>query len=188
MDNMKQQLSHLRKACALDPNNQEVWANLGRAYYLIDEYVNAANCYRKVTDLDPKDKNAYSNLGNAYFRMGAYADVIEPLQKACALDPNCGKFHYYLGRAQFELDRLEEAKRAVKKALESDQAHHPTIKLLKKIEKRSDEIIKNDNPDMILIPAGEFQMGCGDRDAPSQRKTHAYRLPWRFLYRQVSCY
>ena len=160
----------LQKACTLDPNDQEVWANLGRAYYLIDEYVNAASCYRKVTDLDPKDKNAYSNLGNAYFRMGAYADAIEPLQKACALDPNCGKFHYYLGRAQFELDRLGEAKWAVKKALESDQAHHPTIKLLKKIEKRSHEIIKNDNPDMILIPASEFQLGCGNRDAPSNEK------------------
>ena len=160
----------LQKACALDPNDQEVWANLGRAYYLIDEYVNAASCYRKVTDLDPKDKNAYSNLGNAYFRMEAYADAIEPLQKACKLNPNCREFHYYLGRAQFKLDRLGEAKWAAEKALEIDQGHHPTTELLKKIEKRGHEIIRTDNPDMILIPAGEFQMGGGDRDAPSNEK------------------
>ncbi|MYK18102.1 SUMF1/EgtB/PvdO family nonheme iron enzyme, partial [Candidatus Poribacteria bacterium] len=160
----------LQNACTLNQNDREVWANLGCAYYFIDEYVNAASCYRKVTDLDPKDKNAYSNLGNAYFRMGAYADAIEPLQNACELKPNCGKFHYYLGRAQFKLDRLREAKWAAEKALEIDQGHHPTAELLKRIEKRSHEIIRRDNPDMILISAGEFQMGCGDRDAPSNEK------------------
>ena len=45
---------------------------LGEPIIGIDDYANAADCYRKATDIDPNDKTAYTNLGNAYYWMGKY--------------------------------------------------------------------------------------------------------------------
>ena len=80
------------------------------------------------------------------------------------------KFRYYLGRAYFKLDKLEEAKQTVVETLKIDPTYQPASELLKKTNKRIHEIIRSNNPDMILVPAGTFQMGSSDREAPSNEK------------------
>ena len=148
-----QAINSLIKASDVDPDDKDVWASLGRAYYWLDDYAKAVSCYKKATDLDPNDKTAYSNLGNAYYWMGAYNEAINPLRKAKSLDLDCAKSRYYLARAYFELGEIEGAEQEVGKALDIDPIYQPAHELLGRLKK-----IKQATPiGMILIPASEFR-------------------------------
>ena len=105
-------INPLLKASDIDPENKEVWTNLGRSYYWIDDYANAASCYQKATDIDPNDKTVHTNLGNAYYWMGEYQTAINLFQKAINIDQNCEKTRYYLARARSKLDKKVKLVRA----------------------------------------------------------------------------
>ena len=153
-------INSLLKASDIDPNDKEVWTNLGRSYYWIDDYINAASCYQKAVDIDPNDKTACSNLGNAYHWMGMYDKAINSLQKAKDLDPNCEKVRYYLARVYCELHELEKAEQEVKTALGIASTYQPARELLDKLDK-----IKQAIPiDMILIPTGKFRIDSSDKN------------------------
>ena len=156
-------INSLLKASDIDPNDKEVWTNLGRAYYWIDDYINAASCYQKAVDIDPNDKTAYSNLGNAYYWMGAYDKAINLLQKAKDLDLDCEKVRYYLARAYYELRELEQAEQEVETALGLTSTHQPARELLDKLDK-----IKQAIPtDMILIPTVKFRTDSSNKNTLS---------------------
>ena len=144
----------LKKANDLSYNEEKrIYANLGRAYYWINKYDQAVNCYQKVVDLDSQDKNAHINLGNAYYWTGAYEDAIDPFKKAKKLNPNCAKTCYYIARIQFKLGYLGEAALEVKNALRVIPTYKVALELLEEI----DEKIKLTGTDkMVLIPEDKF--------------------------------
>ena len=107
-----QAINSLLKASDIDPQDKEVWTNLGRAYYWIDDYVNAADCYQKATDIDPNDKIAYTNLGNAYYWMGKYEMAVGLFQKAINIDQNCKKACNYLARTRSKINKKTKQERA----------------------------------------------------------------------------
>lgn len=154
------------KASDIDPDDKEVWTNLGRAYYWIDDYKNATRCYQKSADIDPNDKTVYTNLGNAYYRMGAYVKAIDRFQKARNIDENCAKTCYYLARVHFKLGNWEEAELIIDQALRIAPTYQDAIEL-------SDDIKMATDLKMIRIPTGEFLMGSNDKEAKDdEQPTH----------------
>ncbi len=151
-------INHLLKASSIDPNDKKVYTSLGRAYYWQDDYANAAIFYQKATNIDTNDKTAHSNLGNAYYYIGAYADAINSLQKASVLDLNCEKTLYYLARTYFRQGKWEQAKCTTQKALSIVPTYQLARKLLDNIKWVFDH-------QMIMVPAGDFQMESNDSDA-----------------------
>ena len=126
----------LQKASDVDPDDKDVWASLGRAYYWLDDYAKAVSCYKKAAKLDPQDKTIHNNLGNAYYWMGTCDKAIISLQKAKDIDPNCEKTLYYLARSYFKLGNLVEAKQAAKKALHIVPTYQDALELLEDIEEK----------------------------------------------------
>ena len=151
-------INRLLKASSIDPNDKKVYTSLGRAYYWQDDYANAAIFYQKATNIDTNDKTAHSNLGNAYYYIGAYADAINSLQKASTLDSNCEKTLYYLARTYFRQGKWEQAKRTTQKTLSIVPTYQLARKLLDNIKWASDH-------QMIMVPAGDFQIESNDSNA-----------------------
>ena len=50
----------------IQPNQPEVWLNIGNLYYSGKDLSNAANAYKKAIDLDPLFGRAYNNLATVY--------------------------------------------------------------------------------------------------------------------------
>lgn len=153
----------LCKASEIDSDDKDVWSNLGRAYYWLDDYANAVNCYQKAANLDPKDKTIYNNLGNAYYWIGEYEKAVGSFQKASELNPNCEKTYYYLARVYFKLENLDAAELAVEKALHIAPNYQEATELLGDIKLAADY-------KMVRIPAGEFQMGSNNSEAKDHEK------------------
>lgn len=156
-------IDDLQKASDIDPNDKDVWTNLGRAYYWLDDYANAVSCYQKAANLDPKDKTIYNNLGNAYYWIGEYEKAVGSFQKASELNPNCEKTYYYLARVYFKLENLDAAELAVEKALHIAPNYQEATELLGDIKLAADY-------KMVRIPAGEFQMGSNNSEAKDHEK------------------
>ena len=58
------------RALESDPDNVDIYYNLGVCYYSIGDYKQAISSFRKLLDIRPEDPEAYSLLGNAYYLTG----------------------------------------------------------------------------------------------------------------------
>ena len=89
-------LKHFIDAQLADPDNGELYYNIGSAYYKTGKFDEAADNFKKSLDLF-KDKDndqsqgsqrtdAWYNLGNAYYRQQLFKDAIDAYQKALSID------------------------------------------------------------------------------------------------------
>ena len=153
----------LLKAYNLDMVDELVLMSLGDAYYLMEDYSNAASYYQKVTTINPNNKIAYIELGSTFYSMDAYREAVDPFQKARNLDPNCAKTCYYLARIHFKLGNWGEAKQTIEESLRIAPTYQAAIEL-------SDGITMAADRKMIRIPTGEFLMGSSDNKAKGDEK------------------
>ncbi|HLJ18879.1 MAG TPA: tetratricopeptide repeat protein, partial [Stellaceae bacterium] len=116
-----------RRAIELDPNHPSALNNLGIAYFDIEDYAAAEQCYRRAIALDPGFAEAYSNLGNALRTTKRLDEAVEAYNRAIALRPNYAEAYNNLGTALRDQKKAAESEPAYLKALALKPDDPPTL-------------------------------------------------------------
>jgi tetratricopeptide (TPR) repeat protein len=74
----------LQKAVEFDPNNEDAWYYLGRAYYTKGSLPEARKTFQHLLELDPRDVRAENNLGLILETEGQPAAAIDAYRRSIA--------------------------------------------------------------------------------------------------------
>jgi cytochrome c-type biogenesis protein CcmH/NrfG len=78
----------LRRKADQNPENREVWTELGNAYFDSDRYGEAVDAYRRSLDIDPGNADVWTDLGIMYRRLGQYDQALKSFDRAIAEEPS----------------------------------------------------------------------------------------------------
>ena len=84
----------------------------------------AAESFSKAVHYMPLQSNYQQYLGNTLLNLGDTTHGIQRLQKASQLNPNTGSYHADLARVYIQLQRMEDAERELKTAIECNPNQH----------------------------------------------------------------
>lgn len=100
---------NLVRAASLDPNNPDIWAQLGTTSLQLKEYPAAKEALTKTLALDPNYPQAKLFLGVANYYLENYPEATRLLDEAKASAPQEGLAHYYLGLVAAKQGRPQDA-------------------------------------------------------------------------------
>lgn len=108
---------YFRRALTLDRSFLSAWTLMGHEYIELKNTHAAIESYRRAVDVNRKDYRAWYGLGQAYevLDMGFYA--LYYYQRAAGLRPYDAKMWQAVGSCYAKMDRLEQAIKALKRAL-----------------------------------------------------------------------
>ncbi|OAG42747.1 hypothetical protein AYO21_03030 [Fonsecaea monophora] len=108
---------YFRRALTLDRNFLSAWTLMGHEYIELKNTHAAIESYRRAVDVNRKDYRAWYGLGQAYevLDMGFYA--LFYYQRAAGLRPYDPKMWQAVGSCYAKMDRLDQAIKALKRAL-----------------------------------------------------------------------
>lgn len=108
---------YFRRALTLDRSFLSAWTLMGHEYIELKNTHAAIESYRRAVDVNRKDYRAWYGLGQAYevLDMGYYA--LFYYQRAAGLRPYDAKMWQAVGSCYAKMGRLEQAIRALKRAL-----------------------------------------------------------------------
>lgn len=77
MDNghLQEAIQAFRQVVAQEPENAPAWNNLGKAYFLQHQYLEAENCFKRAIQIIPSYADAYNNLGTLYLNTQKYDEA-----------------------------------------------------------------------------------------------------------------
>lgn len=104
----------------IQPNQPEVWLNIGNLYYTGKDLSNAANAYKKAIDLNPQFGRAYNNLATVYRDEENYPSAIEMFKNAVEADPDYARGYRNLGDIYTLIEDYKNAIYWLKKATSAD--------------------------------------------------------------------
>ncbi|MFQ5913941.1 MAG: tetratricopeptide repeat protein [Nitrospinota bacterium] len=108
-----------RRSLAEDPDQPDVWFNLGVAHQRIDQWEQAAQAFRQSLSLRPSAE-AWYNLGYAELRRDRPAEAAEALSRSVVIKANQPAAWNNLGISNRRLRRYRLAEEAFRKALSLD--------------------------------------------------------------------
>ncbi|HEY5644785.1 MAG TPA: tetratricopeptide repeat protein [Pseudomonadales bacterium] len=108
---------HLKRALELDPDNADLWINLGAFYAKHEAFGQALDAYRVALHQDPRSRGAISGLGRAHYLLGNLeeAERFEALARRYR-DRN-PYYHYAVAQAEYERAHYDRALDAINTAL-----------------------------------------------------------------------
>ena len=85
---LKSAIAAFQKAIALHPNYSEAYAEMGLAYFRLNDFGQAEKTYLKAIQLNPSNATALSNLGSLYFNTQRYQLAKSTYEKTLRINPN----------------------------------------------------------------------------------------------------
>ena len=122
-------LKHFIEAQLADPDNGELYYNIGNAYYKTGKFDEAVNSYKKSQEMlkdNDQSKNSLRkdvsyNLGNAYYRQNNFKDAIAAYQKALSIDKNDKEARENLALAKKALEEQKKQQQQQKQQGDKQQ-------------------------------------------------------------------
>ena len=77
-----------RKVAQLNPDDPNIYYNLGWALMESEKYIEALVSLKKAIHLNPKNTDAYYSLGWVYGELKRYEEAVVALDETLLIDPN----------------------------------------------------------------------------------------------------
>jgi tetratricopeptide (TPR) repeat protein len=115
---------YLKAALAARPDIPGPWVNLGILYlrHGLPAYAEAA--YFKALDADSRDGSALTNLVSLYTKLGERERAARYADRARRYQQRNPYYHFTLAKAAYEQERLEDALKAVRRAIRLKADEH----------------------------------------------------------------
>ncbi len=111
-------VANYRQLLQVDPNQAEVYVNIGIALRALGRRREAVACYKKAIRIKPEFVEAYYNLANVLKEKGRSTEAIENYGQAVRLRPDFPQAYYNLANVLRSSGRLEEAVESYRRAIE----------------------------------------------------------------------
>ena len=82
---LSQAIQSYKKSLEIDSNRYDTWFNLGLAYQISDNYLEAGKCYCRAIKIQPFSYEAHFNLAVLLRRMRHYKESYDEIEKAATL-------------------------------------------------------------------------------------------------------
>lgn len=123
--NYQQALDYFRLATEVDPRNPQAYAELGRAYWLLQDYNTAIEILQKGVEQDPSYGINYAYLGYVYYNQRNFEQAIVELQQSVSFGYTSETVYYHLGLSLAYLEECDEAVGWLQRALELNPNSEP---------------------------------------------------------------
>jgi tetratricopeptide (TPR) repeat protein len=113
-------VTHLLAAVPVNAlqDNPRLWSSLGIAWERLERHREAAWAYERLLREDKENGWVYGRLAYVSLRMGRPTRALELLEAALRLDPDTADHHKTRGLALWTLGRHQDARTALRRALE----------------------------------------------------------------------
>lgn len=135
--------AHLLKASEIEPENIQIWSNLGVIAKKSQHYKSAVDYYNQGLKIDPENTNLLSNIGSLLLHIKDFSQAIHFTKKALSIDQNLPNAWNNLGSCYFHCGRYEQSQACYEKAYRLNP-NNPTVAF---------------NLSGCLLRLGEFQRG-----------------------------
>ena len=115
------------------PEDAQAYNCQAKAYYSLENYLEAGTAYKKAVQLDPNYSDAYVEHIDAFFNQGEklyelrqYRGALTLYRRTIQFDPDNAQAYAGQGNSLFELERSEAAGAAYRKAIELDAGYQQT--------------------------------------------------------------
>lgn len=119
--------SLLERAIELDPENPQVYAEIGFAYGALDNLEMARMAYARALELEPENPAHLRALAHLALLAEDFDDALSLAQRALALEPDSVHSLHQLAFARYSLGNLDGAIRTLERAREIDPYDHETV-------------------------------------------------------------
>lgn len=115
---MDESIMHLKKSLSIYPNNTDSHAELGVAYFRINEYDSAIPELYRTLQINPRQSNAAANLGTIFMNRKQYDSSLKYYHKTIANNPGNGLAYFNMAVCYSQIQKYDSAIYGFKKTIE----------------------------------------------------------------------